>query len=178
MSEVTNAAGTGRRFTVMGVLVIILGMLAMLLPMLTGWSIAMLLGGLMVGGGIVRLISMFHAGGLGKGLFQFLVAVLTILCGGALIANPLFAAEVLTMLLMLYFILDGIFELGIGLKARPVCGWLIFSGIISLLLGVMIWSQRPLSGFWVLGIFLGIKLFFVGLTMITTGSVIRHAPNA
>ena len=59
---------------------------------------------------------------------------------------------------------------------RPAAGsgWLIFGGVISILLGILIWKQYPLSGVWAIGILFGIKLFLVGLIMVTGGSVIRQ----
>jgi uncharacterized membrane protein HdeD (DUF308 family) len=98
-----------------------------------------------------------------------------LLCGIALVANPLFGSGVLTIMLALYFILDGISEVVAGIKLRPGSGWgwMLFGGIVSILLGMMIWGQFPLSGAWAIGILLGIKLFFVGLMMITGGSVVR-----
>lgn len=52
-------------------------------------------------------------------------------------------------------------------------GWLVFGGIVSIILGVLIWAQYPLSGAWAMGILLGIKLFFVGLAMLAGGSAVR-----
>jgi uncharacterized membrane protein HdeD (DUF308 family) len=122
----------------------------------------------------VRLIWAFQAGGLGKGLL-LAIGLLTLLAGLALLAHPLFAAGVLTILLAVYFILDGIGELAAGIRLRPAdgWGWLLFGGIVSILLGLMIWGQFPLSGLWAVGILLGIKLFFIGLIMVTAGSAVR-----
>jgi uncharacterized membrane protein HdeD (DUF308 family) len=50
---------------------------------------------------------------------------------------------------------------------------MLFGGIVSVLLGIMIWAQFPLSGVWAIGILLGIKLFFVGLIMLVGGSAMR-----
>jgi uncharacterized membrane protein HdeD (DUF308 family) len=100
---------------------------------------------------------------------------LTLLCGIALVANPLFASGVLTILLTVYLILDGIAEIAAGFQLRPQAGWgwLLFGGIVSIWLGLMIWSQFPLSGAWAMGILLGIKLFFIGLIMVAGGSTVR-----
>jgi uncharacterized membrane protein HdeD (DUF308 family) len=96
------------------------------------------------------------------------IGVLTLLCGIALLGHPLFASGVLTILLAVYFVSDGISEMAAGLgRMGEGGGWLVLSGIVSLLLGAMIWAQYPLSGAWAMGTLLGIKLFFVGLTMIT-----------
>jgi len=165
----------GRNMTIFGVIAIILGILAMLAPGLTGISVVLLLGVLVLIGGIVRIVWAFQAGSFGKGILMFAIGGLTLLCGLVLLANPLFGSGVLTIMLALYFILDGISEVVAGVKLRPGSGWgwMLFGGIVSILLGMMIWGQFPLSGAWAIGILLGIKLFFVGLIMITGGSVVR-----
>lgn len=175
MNNLTEAAKAGgKRMTTFGVMAIILGMLAMLAPGFTGLSIAMLLGGLVLISGIVRMIWAFQSGSLGRGLWMFAIGGLTLLCGIALLAHPLFASGVLTIVLAVYFIADGISEIAAGFGRRgDGGGWLLFGGIVSVLLGGMIWAQYPLSGAWAMGTLLGIKLFFVGLTMITGGSAVR-----
>jgi len=176
MNELSDAAKTGgKNMTIFGAIAIILGILAMLAPGLTGLSIAMVVGVLVVIGGIVRMIWAFQTGSLGRGLLMFAIGALTLLCGIALVANPLFAAGFLTILLAIYFVVDGIFEIVAGFQTHPApgSGWMLFGGIVSVLLGIMIWRQFPLAGAWAIGILLGIKLFFVGLMMITGGSAVR-----
>jgi uncharacterized membrane protein HdeD (DUF308 family) len=176
MEEFREAAKAGGKdMTIFGVIAIILGMLAMLAPGLTGISIAILVGVIVLAGGIVRIIWAFQAASFGKGLLMLLIGGLTLLCGIALIVNPLFASGVLTIMLAVYFIIDGICEITAGSRLRPApgWGWMLFGGIVSILLGMMIWAQFPLSGAWAIGILLGIKLFFVGLIMVTGGSAVR-----
>jgi len=176
MNQFTEAPKVnGKKMTTFGVIAIILGILAMLVPGLTGLSIALLIGVLVLLAGLVRMIWAFQAGSLGKGLLAFAIGALTLLCGIVLVANPLFAAGVLTILLAVYLIFDGIFEIAAGIKLRPGSGWgwMLFGGIVSILLGIMIWGQFPLSGVWAIGILLGIKLFFVGLIMLMGGSAVR-----
>jgi uncharacterized membrane protein HdeD (DUF308 family) len=124
--------------------------------------------------GIGRMRWAFQFGSLGRGLWMFVIGVLTLLCGIALLAHPLFASGVLTILLAVYFVADGISEIAAGFgRMGDGGGWLLFGGIVSILLGAMIWAQYPLSGAWAMGTLLGIKLFFVGLTMIAGGSAVR-----
>jgi len=178
MSELAGAARAGGKdMTIFGVIAIILGVLAMLAPGITGLSIATVVGMLVVVGGIVRMIWAFKAGSLGKGLLMFAIGGLTLLCGIALVANPLFASGTLTIMLAAYFVVDGIFEIAAGFQARPASGsgWMLFGGVVSVLLGIMIWRQFPLSGAYAIGVLVGIKLFFVGLMMVTGGSVVRSA---
>jgi len=123
------------------------------------------------------MIWAFQAGSFGKGLLALAIGGLTLLCGIAMVANPLFSSGVLTIVLAIYLVADGISEIAAGFKVRPESGWgwLLFNNIISIVLGIMIWRQFPLSGVWAIGILLGIKLFMVGLTMVTGGSVVRSA---
>ena len=165
----------GKKMKIFGVIAIILGILCLLTPGLTGTSVVILLGVFVLAAGIVRMIWAFQAGSFGKGLLMFAIGGLTLLCGIALLAHPLFASGVLSIILAVYFIIDGISELVAGIQLRPSSGWgwMLFGGIVSILLGIMIWSQFPLSGIWAIGILMGIKLFFVGLIMVMGSSAVR-----
>jgi len=177
MSEYTDPAKTaGRSMTAFGVIAIILGILAMLTPGLAGLSVVLFLGVIVLAAGIVRIIWALKAGTFSKGVAGVVIGLLTLICGVLLIANPLFASGVLTILLALYFILDGIFEIVTAVQCKPLegWGWLLFGGIVSLLLGMMIWGQYPLAGAWAMGILIGIKLFMIGLIMVTGGAAIRE----
>ena len=176
MNEFADAAKAGgNRMTLFGVIAIILGILAMLAPVLTGMWVVILVGVLVLIGGIVRIIWAFQAASLGKGLPMFAIGGLTLLCGIVLLAHPLFASGILTILLALYFVLDGISEIVASVRLRPGSGWgwMLFGGIVSIWLGIIIWRQFPLSGVWAIGILLGIKLFLVGLIMLKGGSAVR-----
>lgn len=176
MEEPTQAVRAGgNRMTVFGIIAIILGVLAMLAPVVTGLSIALALGVLVVVAGIVRILWAFHAGSFGRGLLMFAIGGLTALCGIALLAHPLLTTELLTILLAAYFILDGVVELAAGfqLKQQAGRGWFFFGGVVSIALGAMLWTQFPLSGAWAMGILLGIKLLFIGMIMISGGSGVR-----
>ena len=170
----------GKNMTIFGIIAIILGVFAMLAPGVTGISVAILVGVIVLIAGIVRIIWAFQAGSLGKGLLMFAIGGLTLLCGIALVANPLFASGVLTIMLVVYFIVDGIAEIAAAVRLRPTTGWgwMLFGGIVSIWLGIMIWGQFPLSGVWAIGILLGIKLFFVGLIMVMGGSAVRSIAKA
>jgi len=178
LADAVNAGG--KNMTVYGVIAIILGILAMLAPGLTGLSITFFLGMLVLGGGVVRMIWAFQAGNFGKGALMFAIGALTLLCGIVLIANPLLTAGMLTVMIAIYLMLDGIVEIAGGFQvwSKPGSGWMIFGGIVSILLGGMLWGQYPLSGPYALGILLGIKLFLVGLIMVTGGSTLRSLAKA
>jgi uncharacterized membrane protein HdeD (DUF308 family) len=117
---------------------------------------------------------------LGKGVLVFVIGGLTLLAGIALLANPLLASGVLTIVLAIYFVADGVAEIAtaVGLPPGPGRGWLLFGGAVSILLGIIIWRQFPLSGVWAIGVLLGIKLLFGGMIMVAGGSTVRAVAGA
>ena len=90
-------------------------------------------------------------------------------------SNPAAALASLTIFLAAYLIVSGIFEALLAFQVKPAkgWGWELFNGIISLLLGAMIWNQFPVSGAWAIGILFGVKLLFSGWTLIMFGSAAR-----
>ena len=94
-----------------------------------------------------------------------------------MVMNPGAALASLTIFLAVYLIVSGVCEAIAAIQARPLEGWgmALFSGILSLLLGAMIWSQFPLSGAWAIGILIGVKLFFNGLSLLLFGLAVRSA---
>ena len=165
----------GTRMTTWGIITIVLGVIAMIMPMMTGFSILLILGIIVMAAGLMRMIWAFKAGSVGRGLLMFVLGLLTLAVGLLLVANPIFAAVSVTILLTVYLVVDGAAEVYAGVQRKPDAGWgwLTFGGVVSIVLGVMIWRQAPLAGVWAIGLFLGIKLFFVGLMMMTVGGTLR-----
>ena len=170
-SEVKSA---GNRMTVFGVITIIIGLAAISSPLLTGLSIVVSVGILVIIAGILRMLWAFRAGSFGNGILAFAIGGLTLLCGLAMASNPIFSFGFLTVLIAIYLIADGIAEIAgafrLGQSGRL---WMILSGVASIILGMMMWAQYPLSGGWAIGIFLGIKLLFIGIAMLTAGVGVR-----
>jgi uncharacterized membrane protein HdeD (DUF308 family) len=157
----------------MGVLTIAFGILAIAMPWVAGQSLMWLLGVLVIAGGLTRMVWAFAAGSLGKGILVFLIGVLTLLAGIAVIAHPLMTSAILSVLLAVYFLADGLAEIFAGAalnEGQAGKGWLIFDGIVTLILGVMIFTGFPLSGFFAIGVLLGVKLLFAGTTILTLGA--------
>ena len=158
----------------MGVLVVIMGFLAIGSPLVAGLSIALAVGILLVVGGIGQLISAVKGR---TGILSIIIALLTVLVGGYMAANLGVALESLTLFLAAYFIVSGIFEVIVSFRARPAggWGWALFSGIISVVLGFLIWSQFPFSGAWAVGILFGIRMIFSGWMLIMLGTAAKSA---
>lgn len=172
MNELTATASAGKNTKLFGILTIILGLLAIATPLVVGVSVAFLVGLFVLVAGAARMIWALQAGSLGKGVLGFAIGALTLVCGVVLVSDPLVASGVLTLLLAAYFLVDGGAEIAAAFQVRPASGWgwLLAGGILSLLLGLMIWQQFPLSGAWAIGVLLGFKLLLVGMIMIGLGS--------
>lgn len=174
-NDLQKAAGS---LKTMGVLTIIFGILAMAMPWVAGQSILLLIGLLVMAGGVTRMIWAFKAGSLGKGILVFLIGALTLVAGIVIVANPILGSGVLTIMLSAYFLVDGVSELlaAAGMsRGQDGRGWLMFDGVITILLGIAIFTGFPLAGAFAIGVLLGIKLLFIGLTMLTLGSAAKRA---
>ena len=150
----------------MGWLSIIFGALAIAMPWIAGQSILLMVGALVIAAGIMRMIWAFQAGSLGKGVLVFLIGVLTLLAGFAVVASPLMSSAILTIMLSIYFFVDGLSEFFAAFSIQEGKGWLLFDAVVTVLLGIMLFTGFPLAGTVAIGVFLGIKLVFVGVTAI------------
>ena len=156
----------------MGVIVLLMGLLAMGSPFIAGLSIAMVVGILFIIGGLGQLAFAFQAS---RRILNIILGILTVVVGVYMVMNPAAALASLTIFLAAYLIVSGIFEVMMAFQIKPAngWGWELFSGIISVLLGAMIWSQFPISGAWAIGILFGVKLLFSGWTLIMFGLAAR-----
>jgi uncharacterized membrane protein HdeD (DUF308 family) len=163
--------------TVWGVLTIILGFLAMGAPLVTGLALALMIGIAMLVAGLLQTVYAFQAGSIGRGFLRLLFGGITILAGCAIIGQPGMALATLTLFLAVYFVIDGLTTLFASSAVKQGKGLVIFNGIVTLLLGIMIWRGWPVSGVWAIGILVGVRLIFSGMTMLALGSVGRELAN-
>ena len=164
-----------------GILTIVFGILAIAMPWVAGQAVLWLVGVFVIAGGIMRMIWAFQTGSLGKGVLVFLIGGLTLLAGVLVISHPLMTSAVLSVILAIYFVGDGLAELfaaGSLPEGQEGKGWLVFDGIVTLVLGVMIFTGFPIAGVIAIGVLLGIKLLFAGMTMLTLGSAARRLGGA
>lgn len=159
--------------TLLGIITIILGVAAIAAPAITGLSVVVTVGFLVMVGGILRMMWAFGAGSFGRGLLAFALGGLMLLCGLSMVTDPLIASGVLTILIAAFLTADGVAEIAGAFRVPSGRGWMIIGGIASIILGVMIWRQFPLSGVWAIGLLLGVRLFFSGIVILTVGSTGR-----
>ncbi|MBI1619558.1 HdeD family acid-resistance protein [Aquamicrobium zhengzhouense] len=152
------------------------GVLALLNPfaatlaatMMAGWAFAFL--------GAMQVIQSFQIKGWGGFIWALLFGLLTLAVGVSLIFNPLAGMVSLTMLVAVLFIVTGIVKVMLSFSLRPVTGWgwVLLSGIVSLVLGVMIFADIFAAATQVLGILLGIELISNGVLFLFTALGLRN----
>ena len=97
-----------------------------------------------------------------------------IVVGALLLRGPVLGAVVLTFLLATYFLVAGIFRIVAATVLHlPSRGWVLFNGIVTLALGIVVWGGWPASSFWVIGLFLGITLLLSGFARIMLALALR-----
>lgn len=165
-----------RSSVVSGVLIALLGLLAIAFPFVTGLSIAVLLGALLVIGGLVHVAHAFSQRRLAQAVWQVVLGVLYGIAGITFLANPVVGLATLTLLAIAFFLVDGLVEIIWALQGRAHRGWtwLLLSGIVSILLAGLLWTGFPSSALWAVGVLLGVNLLFTGVSIVVYGRTTRE----
>jgi len=164
----------------LGILTVIFGILAVGAPLITGIAVAVMVGFLLLFMGIARIVHALKSRQWGTGIWGTLIGLLAVIAGLMTIFRPMVGLMSLTLFLAAYFLVDGICEIIAAFKIKPDqgWGWVLFNGIIAVLLGAMIWRQWPVSGAWAIGILVGIHILMTGWSMIILGTGARKFAGA
>ena len=163
----------------LSVLMIVAGILAIASPLAAGIAVNVLIAWLLVFSGCVHLVFSWYTRTTGGFLWELLVGILYILIGGYLLVHPVAALMSLTIALAIYLFLEAILEFALGFKLRPLPGsnWLLFDGVITLILALMIWRTWPSSSAWVIGTLVGISMLFSGTSRLMLSLAARSVTS-
>jgi uncharacterized membrane protein HdeD (DUF308 family) len=155
-------------FIVLGVALLILGVLAIVFPFATTIAAKIFLGWLLLIGGVVQVVHAFSTQKWSGFFINLIVGVLYVLVGAWLAFFPLTGIITLTILLAALFIVNGVLEIGMGFRIRDHSGWfwMLLSGIIGVVLGVLLFAGLPGTATWAIGLVVGINLVTSGLAYI------------
>ena len=153
-----------------GVILVALGLIAIAIPPLATLAVTILLGWLFLISGVMGLVTSFMMRH-GPGFWWSLIsAALGVLVGGVLLAQPASAALSLTLVLIAFFVIEGVVSIMFALDHRRELsgrwGWMLLSGIIDLGLSVMIFAGLPATAAWAIGLLVGINMMFGGTALI------------
>lgn len=164
-------------FIALGVLLILLGLIAFANLLVATVASVYYVGILMLIGAAGQLVLAFRVKGWGRSILMVLGAILYGIAGIFTIMNPLLASTMLTLLLAAGLIAAGILRIVVALRERPRqgWGWVLFMGILSIIVALVIISGWPVNSLWILGIFLAADLMGQGLGWLFFGMGLDRA---
>ncbi|MGA7577212.1 MAG: HdeD family acid-resistance protein [Desulfobaccales bacterium] len=162
----------------LGIISIILGILALGSSAFFTMASMIFFGWILLIMGVLELVYSFWQRHWGGFFLHLLNGILAGVAGVILIGNPAASALILTLMLAMFFMAAGLFRIITSLAMRfPSWGWRLFNGIITLLLGILLWAQWPLSGLWAIGMFIGVDLIFSGWASVMLALAARSLPS-
>jgi uncharacterized membrane protein HdeD (DUF308 family) len=158
-----------------GVLLIVFGSVAVASPFLAAVAVNVVVAWLIVLAGVVHLMLAVRAHGAGSMIWKLLVGIAYLCFGGYLIVHPVVGVASLTLLLATLFLVESVLDIILFFKMRPLqgSGWVLTDGIVTLLLGALIYLQWPTSSAWAIGTLVGISLIFSGVARVMMSLAVR-----
>ena len=165
-----------------GIVLVVLGLLAIVVPPLATLAVAILIGWLLLVSGVVGLITTFMARHAPGFWWSLLSAVLAVAAGVVLLGWPASGVISLTLLLVVFFVIEGVASIMYALEHKKELsgrwGWMLASGVIDLVLAVMIYAGLPSTAAWALGLLVGINLVFGGTALVAMALHARGSGDA
>jgi uncharacterized membrane protein HdeD (DUF308 family) len=157
------------------VLLIVVGFFALALPFEAGKAVAVVVSFFIIVAGIAHLAGSFAARSTGGFFWRLLVGCAYLIAGVYLIVNPKLTLVSLTLALAVLFFVEAIFHIVtyFQIRSAPGSGWLLFDGIVTLVLAIMIWRSWPASAVWAIGTIVGINLLMSGFTRLMYSRAIK-----
>jgi uncharacterized membrane protein HdeD (DUF308 family) len=157
--------GSGKSI-IWAIVLIVFGFLAIALPFATSWGVVLVIAWLIVFSGGFQFIHAFQSQGAGHIIWKLLVAIVYLIVGIYFLLHPLIGVAAFTFALAVFFVIEGVFDLVAYFQSRQAArsGWILFDGIVTLILGILVWRQWPSSSLWVIGTLVGISMIMTGTT--------------
>lgn len=165
---------------VWGILMAVCGIMAIFMPLVSSIGIVILLGWLILCSAVWHLVFAFQSRGLGNILWQILLAIVYGVAGFYMLWHPLLGVLALTLVLAIFFLFEGALEIILYFNIRRAAnsGWVLLNGVITLILGFLIWIHWPSTSVWVIGTLVGISLIFSGISRVMLSSAVRRLAPA
>jgi uncharacterized membrane protein HdeD (DUF308 family) len=161
----------------LGISLIVLGTLALIVPVVATLSAVVIYGWLLLFAGIAQVVASFAAWRWGGFFIHLLMGLVDIVIGVVFLRHWDVGAAVLTLFLIVAFLVGGIFRLVIALSLRfPNWGWTVLSGLITFAVGVILWVDFPWDTVTIPGLFLGIQMLFYGWSAVMLARAARRYP--
>jgi uncharacterized membrane protein HdeD (DUF308 family) len=154
-------------YLVQGGLMVLAGLFALIYPLISTVAVVLMLGWLLIISGVIQGISLIGTRRVPQFWLQFVSVVLFVIVGSLFVRHPGESVLTLTLLFIVFFVVEGIAKVVFALTIRPFpnWGWVLASGAVGILLGFYLWASLPTTAAWVLGVVLGIMLISEGAAL-------------
>lgn len=161
---------------VLSILMIVAGVLAIFLPSAAALGVNIVVGWLMIFSGAAHLVFAWHTRHNRGFIWEIILGILYAFVGGYVLVNPVAGLLSLALALAIYLFLEGVLEFALSFQIRPApgSGWLMFDGIVTLILAFMVWRLWPSGAPWVIGTLVGISMLFSGVSRLMLSLVSRR----
>ena len=150
-------------FLALGIILMVVGTLAIGSSLIATLATVVAFGTLLLVAGAVQFVGAFCCRKWNGFFTELLTGVFYLAVGLLMVSNPLRAAAALTLMVAAFLLVGGILRVVVAVNDRfEGWGWVLLSGLVTALLGILIWRQWPWSGLWVIGLFVGIEMIFCG----------------
>ena len=167
-----------KAFLVEGILLVLLGLAAIIVPQLASLAVTIFLGWLFLISGIAGLVLTFWTRQMPGFWWSLVSAALAIAAGIILLARPVQGTLTLTIVVGAYFLAEGIATIMYALEHRRELSqrwsWLLVAGLMDILIAIIIVAGLPGSALWAIGLLVGINLMFGGASLIGMALAARH----
>jgi uncharacterized membrane protein HdeD (DUF308 family) len=168
-----------KAFLIEGILLVVLGLAAMIVPPLASLAVTIFLGWMFLISGVAGLALTFWARQMPGFWWSLISAALAVLAGIVLLARPVQGVLTLTIVVGVYFLAEGVATIMYALEHRRELSerwsWMLFAGILDILIAAMIIAGLPGSAEWAIGLLVGINLLFGGAALIGVALAARNA---
>lgn len=170
----------GKSLMIIGIILVIMGILLLMSPVVAGEVVVMLVALVLVVTGVAQAFQAFRAQYLAEAVVSAILGLVVAGLGVMVWFNPEIGSGFLTALLMLFFVTHGLWKVATAWRFRGLngWGWLVLSGLLSLLFVYLLWAQWPLAGAWAIGVFIGFDLLLSGVAMIVLSLATRRATTS
>ena len=160
----------------LSVLMLLAGFLAIVIPPVAGIAVALAVAWLLMFSGAFHLIFAWHTRTAGGFIWELLLGILYVGVGAYTLVHPVAGLASLTLILAVYLFAEAALEVVLSFRLRPMAGsnWLLFDGVVTLILAVLIWRTWPSSTEWVIGTLVGISMLFSGASRLALSLAARH----
>jgi uncharacterized membrane protein HdeD (DUF308 family) len=164
----------------LSILLIICGLLAILLPIQMSIGVVIVIAWLLMISGVFQIIHAFRSSGVGHIIWKIVIALIYFCTGLFLRMNPGIGIASLTFAVIVFLVAEGMIDIIFYFRTRKVgaSGWVLFDGIVTLILGLMIWRHWPSGSLWVIGFLVGINMIMTGTTRLMLSLTVRRALKA